>query len=48
MLGRLPIYNQLQGGQGCEKGAGGGVIAEGLAQMGEAVDIARAENEGAA
>ena len=34
--------------EGGEEGLGGGVVAEGLAEVGEAVDVARAEDEAAA
>jgi hypothetical protein len=42
------IYNGLPGGQGGEEGGGGGVVAEGFAEVCEAVDVVRAEDEGAA
>jgi hypothetical protein len=42
------ICSELRRGQGGEEGVGGGVVTETLAQMGEAVDVAGAEDEGAA
>jgi hypothetical protein len=40
-------HNRRLARQGGEEGGGVGVVAEGLAQMGEAVDVARAEDEAA-
>jgi hypothetical protein len=48
MLDRSPIYSVLRGWQGGKENGGGGVIAEGLAEVGEAVDVPGAEDEGAA
>ena len=46
MLGKAsPLKGAIEGG---EEGLGGGVVAEGLAEVGEAVDVARAEDEAAA
>jgi hypothetical protein len=44
----LCIYSLLRRGYGRKEGGGGGVVAEGLAEVGEVVDIAGAEDEGAA
>ena len=48
MLARLCSYNELRDGQGGQEGGGRGVVAEGLAEVGVAVDVAGAEDEGAA
>ena len=47
-MDRSPIYSVLRVWQGGEEGGGRGVITEGLAEVGEAVDVAWAEDEGAA
>ncbi len=47
-MDRLPIYSVLRGWQGGEECGGGGVIAEGFAEVGEAVDVPGAEDECAA
>ena len=47
-MDRSPIYSVLRGRNGGEEGGGRGVIAEGLAEVGEAVEVPGAEDEGAA
>jgi hypothetical protein len=42
------IYSELGGRQGGEEDVGGGVVAKSLAEVGEAVDVAGAEDERAA
>jgi hypothetical protein len=42
------IYSELRGRQGGQEGGDGSVVAERLAEVGEAVDIAGAEDETAA